>query len=239
MEIRPPGDGPKDKPMWQPKEVIKNFNYSIDHGIYTAPFASKAEAWAFLRGSEHVTQVSKGETILSENFVQCSGALMKNKRTGMVSLIHESLWSAAAGSILSLQRSDDLDVIIMQGPYGMMRFSDIAGFHKGQPKYWEESVLETQRQNFLIYPKGDKNNHRRHILGDLSTIKGLTEKELKSMLDDYKTNPRQGATNLIGIIDLPVTKAEANRWSVVYRPKENLVRIFESGTRQLFTYRGF
>jgi hypothetical protein len=48
-----------------------------------------------------------------------------------------------------------------------------------------------------------------------------------------------GETSLVDEIKIPVDREPSDRWSVLYRPSENIIWIYESGTKKLFKYKGF
>lgn len=226
--------------LLQPLEVIKDFEYSDDWNMFTPPFATEEEAYGFLSGSESTVLCSQGEPLYSRNFVQCAGALVRNRRTGLVSLIHQSTWSASASIVLALQRPDDLDVITLQGPSGYMRFETVASEHKQPAEQYYDSFSSIDRTNPLLYPRSDsETNDLKHKFPDYSLIKGISTEEMERMFERCKEDQSVGDTRLLGRIDLPVTREESNRWYLLYRPEENIIWVYESGTRQLFKYAGF
>lgn len=230
-------------PLLEPLEVVDNFEYSGDQGVYTPPFASEYEWWdALLNGSEYNALCTQGdEPIISRGFVQCGGALIRNRDTGLITLVHESQWSTAANSILSLQKKNNLDVIVMNNPIGQMRFEKIARAHKKSLKDVNELFVKDGEEHWAastmeggVYRSEPQN----HMLHDGSRIKGLTAEQIARMAEE-STGDAQGETNLIGEIWLPLPDKSRMKWSLVYRPKENKILIYSHGTKQLFVYPGF
>lgn len=226
----------------QPIEVIENFEFSMDRGIYSVPFASEEESWGFLSGSEGTVLCTKNEPIFSHHFVQCAGALLRNKRTGLISIIHQSAWSVAATTILTSQRSDNLDVITIRGPISqLMDFNVIKRDH--EKTRVDEVRKELDRMNHpdpWAHPETQmKTNNVGHIFGDRSRIKGLSAEEIGEMFEETEGSAVAGDTNLVGDIKLPVTRKETNRWFLLYRPEENAIWIYDSGAKKLFKYAGF
>lgn len=226
---------------WQPVRVYENFRYSDDQGIYTPPFASREEAWGFLSGSESVFLCSKTESLYSRGFVQCGCALIRNRNSGLVSVIHQSDWSAAAGAILAMQRPDDIDVVVMNGPIGHMAFDTVDYFHKEKPFRAYEAFARIDRDNWMNYPESQSQwKDVRHVFGDYSRILGLSTKEVENMFFRAKKSlDCVGRAHLIGNIGIPGSVEQLDRWSLVYRPTENVIYIYVSGTKQLFRYQGF
>lgn len=227
--------------QWKPLEVYQNFQYSENENMFTPPFATKEEAFGFLSGSESTVLCSKKEPIYSENFVQCAGALVKNKKTGLVSVIHQLLWSASASLILALQRPDDLDIVtITSESRGSIGFSTVKFFHEKNPLEYYKPFASIDRTDWMKYNPDSKFNNLKHVLDDFSQIKGITTKEVEDLFKRAEQNENiVGKTRLIGDIKIPVSREESNRWSLLYRPKENVIWIYESGIKKLFKYPGF
>lgn len=223
----------------QPLEIYHNFQWSQDENIFTPPFASENEALGFLSDSENAVLCSKDESLFSSDFVQCSGVLVKNKNTELVSVIHQSVWSASASLILSLQRPDDIDVIPIAGNFGsIIKFSTVDSYHKQDPSKFYESFTSIDRTDEIRYPSKWKN--LKHILGDNSKIKGISTNEVEDLFERAEESKNIiGKSRLVGDIKIPVSKTESNRWSLLYRPKENIIWVYESGSKKLFKYPGF
>ncbi len=224
-----------------PLEVIENFDFNVDWNRFPPPFASEKEALGFLSGSEGKVLCTKNESIFSQDFVQCVGALIRNRKSGLVFVIHQSEWSGAASAILCAQRQDDLDVIKINGPKGkMMEFQTITNRHNSDPKEFQQLFQKINRNDFQLYGKHDP-KHLKHAFLDRSAIKGLTTEELENLFKQAVSMSEDsfGATNLIGTINIPVPREKSNRWSMLYRPAENIVWIYDSGAKKLFKYAGF
>lgn len=227
----------KNPEVMQPIKVIEDFHYSENTGMYTPPFATEDEIWGFLSGSESTVLCTKKDTIVSRRFVQCSGALIRNRDTGLISLIHQSLWSSAAQNILTLQRAHDLDVITMQGPIGLMRFGTIQNAHEiAQPNDRDVFVKEGDKYSGGIFAY-EKHDPRHNLLRDGSFIYGLTEKEIEAMYAD-SARGKVGETNWVGSITLPGSRENA-LWTMMYRPKENVIQIYALSTNRLYFFKGF
>lgn len=229
---------------WQPLQTIKEVEFDPNWNKFPPPFASKAEHGGFLYGTEHnvlCTKRNSKEAIVSCSFVQCSGALLLNRETNLISLIHESVWSAATGAILAMQRAYPLEVITIRGPIGMIRFSDISGFHNRLDKSYQKSFLSIDRKNPQYYRPQDKRGlMEKHAFLDYSSIRGIGVQEVTKMFEkSMNEDVPNGGTKLIGEIEIPVSEQDLNRWSLTYRAKENKIHIYESGTDQIFTYQGF
>jgi hypothetical protein len=235
-----------EEKLLQPLQVVKDFPFDSNRNKYPQPFVSEKEAWdELLNGSESTVLYSPDdETIYSRAFVQCGGALVRNRRTGAVFLIHESNWSTAAQCILEAQRKDDFDVIIMNARSGHMKFSRIKDSHKGlgmngvsvAPK---NVFLQEGEEHWALSSSGGKyfsENPREHMVRDGSRIKGISLEELQALHEDSQRESSQGKSELIGKIDLPERVA---KWSLTYRPKENVIMIFAHDTNELYYYPAF
>jgi hypothetical protein len=224
--------------LFLPTETVKNFAYSETSRTYPPPFATGKEAFGFLSGSENDVLVTKRDPVFSKGFVQCSGVLVRNRELGMVSIIHQSVWSDAASIILSLQRPYDLDVIRIEGHSGTILAKTIDYFHKSEPAQFRNAFDRIDRSHYLNYPKENRDtDHLKHQFGR-SVIKGLTTEEMERMFDEAKKG-KVGRTNFLGKIIVPVPRSEIDRFSVLYRPNENVIRIFDTGSKQLFKFGGF
>lgn len=225
-----------------PLDVIENFDFNVDWNRFPPPFASEKEALGFLSGSEGKVLCTRNEPIFSHDFLQCVGALIRNRKSGLVFVIHQSEWSGAATAILSAQRQDDLDVIMMNGPKGQLtEFQTIVNKHESDPRELHRLFKGINRDDFQLYSRNDPNKNLKHVFLDRSAIKGLTTEELENLFIQAEAcdNNSIGFTNLIGTIDLPLPREVSNRWSMLYRPKENIIWIYDSGAKKLFKYAGF
>ncbi len=238
----------ENKLLLKPTGVVKNFLYDPDRNNYLSPFASEDEYHGFLSGGEHVvlcTSPQKGETVVSKDAVQCSMAMIRNRRTGLVSVLHQSLWSAAAGIILGVQKHDDIDVILAEGRKGIMNFQSLDAEHIRPPylNKYQQYFNEIDRTDWRAYPAGSERVDEKHVFGKLgsgsSIIKGITSAELQRMISESDSGSKVGLTYPSGLIQIPVERDRMNRWSLTYRPRDNVILIYESGTNQLFTYPGF
>lgn len=224
----------------QPLKIYDNFYFSDSNGVYPEPFVRKEEADGLLSGSEGWTLCSKGEPVYSHGFVQCAAALVRNKDTGLVTLIHQSTWSESADAAMALQRPDDIDVIIISGPFGGMSLENIKYAHDKDPKGVLDSIENIDRKASRKYRGGAAaKGNGVHIFRNYSALLGLSESELSEYVERLKKEKTVGAVNQIGNIEIPVAKGGANRWYLLYRPKENVIWIYESGARKLFKYQGF
>lgn len=233
-------------PSIKPLGVIENFPFSENKNQFPAPFASEEEYFGLLSGSESSTLCSMGETLVSKAFVQCAGALAKNMDTGLITLIHESMWSSSATGALALQKKHNLQFITMDGASGYMKPENIAWAHKGAN---ERDNLSNIEETFHVvsreastYKPYDEKIERPFIqaFGDSSRIKGLSQNEIHRFLKEMQNNQiPDGTTKFLGRLALPVSKKESGRWYLTYRPTENFIYIFESGVEKLFVYPGF
>jgi hypothetical protein len=225
---------------WQPMAVYENVYFNESHNAFPEPFASEAETEGFLSGSEHWTLCSKGETMYSRDFVQCGAALIRNKSTGLVTLIHESMWSESADVGLALQRADDVEVITILGPYSYMHFDNVRYAHEKDPRDAADTIVGIDRQRSHRYRGGTGiEENMAHIFLNGSALLGLSEREIAEGLSNLQLTQQVGETQHIGRIEIPVSRNETNRWYLLYRPKENIIWIYESGTKKLFKYPGF
>ena len=190
-----------------------------------------------LSGSEGWTLCSQGETMYSRGFVQCGAALIKNRETGMISLIHQSTWSEAAGAVLMLQRREDLDVILVSGPFGSVQFDTVEYFHEKDPSDAIAGVEQVDLESSRKY-RPDLGENRTHLMTG-SALLGLTEPQVQEMVSGVASDGSVGETNLVGKIEIPLSKGEVNRWHLLYRPNENFIWIYESKSKKLFKYAGF
>ena len=240
-----PGNSDRDlekrnDPNWEPLEVFENIDFNPSRSRYPTLFASQAEVDGFLSGSEHWTLCSSGESMYSASFVQCAGALVRNRQTGITTLIHESMWSASATVALGIQKHEDLDIITIAGPIGGMRFKDLKYFHEKDSRETIElidTIDDAASVRYGMYYPGKE--FLANFFWDRSKLLGLSKEDLQRSVLQLTTNPHMGETNHIGDIRLPVSRGEANRWYLLYRPEENIIWIYESGTRKLFKYPGF
>lgn len=224
----------------QPLEVIEGFKFSEDFNEFKRPFATKEESLGFLTGSESTTLCSNKDPIYSRSFVQCGAVLARNRRSGLITLIHQSMWSTSADVAVALQRSDDLDVVTVSGPFGWMPFNKPKYAYEKNPKEAIESYKSINHEDpHLYYGFSKQEKERTQIFGDHSLIKGLTAGEISKMMEIQVNTGKTGKIRQIGEISLPVSKAEGNRWYLLYRPNENVIRIYESGAKKLFKYQGF
>lgn len=114
----------------KPIDVVSGFMWDRRNRKYTAPFASEKETHGHLSGSESTTLMSRfGEPVFSMGFVQCSSALVKNRQNGIITLIHQSLWSDSASVALGLQRMDDIDVITISDQAHGIKMKNIVDTH--------------------------------------------------------------------------------------------------------------
>lgn len=210
----------------QPLEVVDNFDYSHAHERYNLPFTSKDEARGFLRGSEHEVLATKGQPLFSYDFVQCAGALIRNRETGLIFSLHESTWSDATDVVLAIQKPNNLDVITMEGAMGTMLISDIVAV-RNQP---------ISRIEYMFEQVGGNDNVQRFRK---SWIRGLTGVEINKMRKMSEKNPNVGVITHLGVINLKNFGAGQGRWSMLYRPKENVVRIYDDESKKLFKFPGF
>ncbi len=118
----------------QPLMVYDSVVFSDRDNKYPELFAKKEEVFGLLSGSERWTLCSQGEPIYSYAFVQCGAALVRNRKTGLITLIHESVWSDGADAALALQHNDDLDVITIEGPFSYMDIRKVKYAHEKDPE---------------------------------------------------------------------------------------------------------
>ncbi len=225
----------------QPLAVYENFIFSESGSIFPEPFASDNEVFGFLSASESWTLCSKGEPIYSRGFVQCGGALIRNRQTRLVTLIHESLWSASADVALALQGNDDLDVITIDGPFGGINFKEVKDAHQRDPNELIRLIENVDIEASRKYKGGsvDKEGNV-HLFGYRSALLGLSESEVQRAVQRIKAGGNiTGLTREVAKIKIPVSKSEGDRWYLLYRPKENIIWIYESGAKKLFKYKGF
>lgn len=224
-----------------PLDVYDNFDFDSSANRFPKPFASKKEVFGPLSGSEGWTLCSKGESIYSYAFVQCGGALIRNRDTGLITLIHESTWSDAADAALALQRNNDLDVITINGPFGGMRFKNVMYAHEKDPYQTIKNIEDVDINNSRKYRGGNSGKESDvHLFGHKSALLGLSESEVRKAAQEIKGGViAKGQTNELGEINIPVSNGEGNRWYLLYRPKENVIWIYESGVNKLFKYQGF
>lgn len=215
----------------EPVKVINDFNYSFDHNVYSPPFASEKEANSELVGSEKVVLCSKTEALFSTRFVQCVGALVRNNETGLVSVIHESLWSTAATSILALQHGQDLDVILLEDGNGNRFRENVRFNHENPPRGLMENVANSVGPFLGLAPDS---NFPMIRFGDRSIIKGMSSDEAVDILSRGVT--RSGKTNFVGMIRIPNVQ---NRLWLLYRPGENIIYVYDDGDHRLFQFGGF
>lgn len=221
-------------------DVIEGVDFNPSMNLYPAPFARREEVDGFLSGSEHWTLCSSGESIYSHSFVQCNAALIRNRQTGKIQLIHESTWSGSATVALGTQRSEDIDVITIVGPSGTILFRDIQYFHEKDPEEtiaWIDGINESASKRFSDDEPG--NEDRVSLFLDSSALLGVSRADLKQATARLKSNSIVGDTHHFGRIQIPVSRGKVNRWYLLYRPFENVIWIYESGTKQLFKYCGF
>ncbi len=225
----------------QPLAVYENFYFNDSDNAYPEPFASEDEVFGLLSGSESWTLCSKGEPIYSRAFVQCGGALIRNRQTGLVTLIHESVWSDSADVALALQRNNDLDVITLHGPFGGINFKNVKYAHEKDPKEAIQCIEAVDKKASRKYRGGNLDEESDvHLLGHRSALLGLQESEVQSAVDRIKAGGNTvGQTRQLADIKIPVSKSEGNRWYLLYRPNENIIWIYESGAKKLFKYKGF
>lgn len=212
----------------KPIEVLNGFEWSLDTQKYTHPFASRDEVKGLLTGSEKSVLVStKGEPIYSVNFSECSGALVRNRQTGMITLIHESLWSDAASTAFALQKTNDLDVITIAEPARGIPFKRIESTHG----------IDVAQLLDLIGSGNDKQISDKVRKLSWSTLIGLTDLEIKDMLKVCASSKSVGNTRHVGDIKIPL--AGRDGWDLLYRPKENIIWIYEPTGKRLYKYKGF
>lgn len=225
----------------QPLAVYENFYFNESDNSFPEPFASEMEVFGFLSGSESWTLCSKGEPIYSRGFVQCGGALIRNGQTGLVTLIHESLWSDSADAAMVLQRDNDLDVITLHGPFGGIDFKEVKGAHERDPKEVIRLIEGVDKKASRKYRGGNVDEEGNvHFFGNRSALLGLSESEVQSAVQRIKAGGNTtGLTRELAKINIPVSRSEGNRWYLLYRPNENIIWIYESGAKKLFKYKGF
>lgn len=205
---------------WQPMAVYENVYFNESNDAFPEPFASKVETMSFLSGSESWTLCSRGETIYSRNFVQCGAALIRNKSTGLVTLIHESMWSESADVGLALQRADDVEVITIRGPYSHMQFDNVRYAHENDPHSATDAIVGIDRQRSRRFRGGTGiEENKAHIFFNGSVLLGLSEREIAEGLSNLQLNKQVGETQHIGRIEIPVSMGKSNRWYLLYRPK--------------------
>lgn len=225
----------------QPLTVYENFYFNDSDNSFPEPFASEKEVFGLLSGSESWTLCSKGEPIYSRGFVQCGGALTRNRETGLVTLMHESLWSDSADAAMALQRNNDLDVITLHGPFGGINFKKVKDAHERDPKEAIKFIEDVDKKASRKYRGGNVNEESDvHLFGNRSALLGLSENEVQSAVQKIKAGGNKtGLTRELAEINIPVSKSEGNRWYLLYRPDENIIWIYESGAKKLFKYAGF
>jgi hypothetical protein len=150
---------------------------------------------------------------------------------------HQSTWSDAADAVLMLQRKDDLDVITIDGPFGTMRFKDVAYAHYKNPTEAVSAVQNVDLEKSRKYQDGVVEN-KVHLMRR-SALLGLSESEVARMMADVAVDTPAGKTNQVAKIDIPLDAGQANRWYLLYRPHENIIWIYESKSKKLFKYKGF
>lgn len=224
--------------MLQPLKVVNNFDYSASSNNFTPPFATESEYYSFLSGREGTVLCTRKEPICSKDFVQCSGALVRNKRTGLLSLIHQSMWSTAAETILAVQRPDDLDIILIDSPTGRAMGREVIWSHGLEARNYRQEFSEIDRTDPLSY-KDPQTRDLKHTLVDYSHIRGVSTAEMMEMFERGEEKETAGSTSFLGEIKLPGTLDEIGRMSLLYRPAENVVWIYSEGKKQLFKYPGF
>ena len=212
----------------KPIEIIDGFEWSLDAQKYTPPFASRDEVNGLLSGSEKSVLISsKGESIYSVNFSECSGALVRNRQTGIITLIHESLWSEAASAVFALQKTNDLDVITIAEPARGIPLNRIERTH---------GIGVTQLLD-LVGSGSDKQVSDKVRKLNWSTLIGLTDLEIRDMLKVCESSNVVGDTRHVGDIKIPLAGREG--WDLLYRPKENIIWIYEPEAKRLYKYQGF
>ncbi len=227
--------------QWKPLVVYENIDFSESNNQFPEPFATKEEVFGLLSGSESWTLCSKGDPIFSRAFVQCGAALVRNRNTGLITLIHESVWSESADVAMALQRDDDVDVVTIHGPFGGLNLSSVKYAHEKPPQDAIENIKSFDKKSSRKYgvESGSEENLV-HLFGNRSALIGLSENDVQNAVERIKDGgSAKGLTQEIGEINIPVSKAIGNRWYLLYRPEENIIWIYESGARKLFKYRGF
>lgn len=230
--------------IWKPLEIYNNFNYSESFGRFTPPFASAEEARGLRSGREGTVLCTREDPIVSKEFVQCNAALIKNKNIGLISLIHQSTWLDSSKTILNLQKTDDIDVVTINGPNRGMRFDDIQTNHCKSPNDYNgfKKIDRNNEHNYHSVPLEHKNLVHK-FFG--SQIAGISTEEMDFLYKREEQNKNfQGKTNLVGNIILPISYEERNKWSLLYRPKENVIWVYalgksDGGISKLFKYQGF
>lgn len=220
----------------KPLKVYENVDL-IDGYVQSEHFASKEEVRGFLSGSEGWVLCSKGESIYSHSFVQCSAALIRNRNTGLITLIHQSTWSDAADAALMLQRRDDIDVITISGPLGSMQFKNVNYTHYKNPHETANMLEKVDVAKSREYQQSGAEN-KVHLMRR-SALLGLSEDEVKTMSAGVLEDDTVGMANHVGKIDIPLAGGDIDRWFLLYRPQENCIWIYESKSKKLFKYRGF
>ncbi len=212
----------------KPLEIRDGFEWSLDTQKYTPPFATREEVNGLLVGSEKSVLVSsKGESIYSVNFSECSGALVRNRQSGIITLIHESLWSEAASAVFALQKTNDLDVITIAEPARGLPFKRIERTHR---------IGVTQLIDIVGSGSDMQISDKTRKLS-WSTLLGLTDLEIKDMLKVCASSNAVGDTRHVGDIKIPLAGREG--WDLLYRPKENIIWIYEPDAKKLYKYKGF
>lgn len=207
-------------------QPVEQINIKFDNGReFAPPFTTAKEYGEALIGREHEVLVSSAQKLLiSLDLVQCSVGLLRNRRTNMISLIHESEWSDAASAILSLQRSDDQDLIVVEGLLGTILYEDFEGNKKLPP------------DQFLKYRKTLSSDTTKLYR---SFIHGLTAEEIDGMRDRSLASSAVGNLNYLKKIAVPIPKGQSNRLSVLYKPANDQIYLYESGVKKVFSYKGF
>lgn len=203
----------------KPQRVFSNVEIS-DGYVQSEHFASKEEVRSLLSGSEGWTLCSKGESIYSHSFAQCSAALVRDRNTGLITLIHQSTWSDAADAALMLQRKDDLDVITVSGPFGTMNFKNVNYAHYKNPGEAISSLKKVDLDKSRQYQEGAAEN-KVHLMHKSALI-GLSEDEVNKMMAGVIEDNSIGTANHVGKIDLPLNKGQVDRWYMLIDLKKIL-----------------
>lgn len=234
---------PQEKRVIQPLEVVNDFTWSGNFGNFSSPFATADEFFSDRVGSEHVSILSSGEAILSLDFVQCSGALARNRQRGLYTLVHQSLWSLSAEIAFGMQRHEDIDYFELnpRKNAGQIEENVLKAHEHGA-----QTVTRTFGEN-LAYDNGEPLIESSGVYNRLGntrnrsgSIVGVTEAEIRAMLhESEEPNAMPGRTNYLGTIELPIPRQEIGRCSVLFRPQENKIYVFSEATKQLFVFPGF
>ena len=209
----------------EPLNII--YNVIMKDSFVHPEFLFKNEKRKIIEGSEgSVLFSSKNEPLLSLNFTQCSAALSKNLRTGRVFLIHQSnVEKQSSKIIMHAQKTEDLDVITITNGSFPTLFDWLQSY---QNMKLGKNKQEYSEFSFSKVP----------MYFDHTKIMGLSKKQVESMLASQARSNKKGKLTSIAKIKLPLGENhQKTRWHLLYRPKENLIRIYSNNN--IIIYPGF